>query len=62
MTTNADGSAFLTYDTVTHQLSWTVNYRNLSSTVVAAHIHGPASLAVHDGEKARMVDSASLLD
>lgn len=28
----------------------------------AAHIHGPASLAVHDGEKARMVDSASLLD
>jgi N4-(beta-N-acetylglucosaminyl)-L-asparaginase len=28
----------------------------------AAHIHGPASLAVHDGERARMVDSASLLD
>jgi N4-(beta-N-acetylglucosaminyl)-L-asparaginase len=28
----------------------------------AAHIHGPASLAVHDGEQARMVDSASLLD
>ena len=28
----------------------------------AAHIHGPASLAVHDGETARMVDSASLLD
>jgi N4-(beta-N-acetylglucosaminyl)-L-asparaginase len=28
----------------------------------AAHIHGPASLAVHDGETARMVDSAGLLD
>jgi N4-(beta-N-acetylglucosaminyl)-L-asparaginase len=28
----------------------------------AAHIHGPASLAVHDGEQARMVDSAALLD
>ena len=28
----------------------------------AAHIHGPASLAVHDGDSARMVDSASLLD
>jgi N4-(beta-N-acetylglucosaminyl)-L-asparaginase len=28
----------------------------------AAHIHGPASLAVHDGEQARMVDSAALVD
>jgi N4-(beta-N-acetylglucosaminyl)-L-asparaginase len=28
----------------------------------AAHIHGPASLAVHDGNSARMVDSAGLLD
>jgi len=28
----------------------------------AAHIHGPASLAVHDGEQAKMVDSAALLD
>ena len=28
----------------------------------AAHIHGPASLAVHDGDSARMVDSANLLD
>jgi N4-(beta-N-acetylglucosaminyl)-L-asparaginase len=28
----------------------------------AAHIHGPASLAVHDGEQAKMVDSAGLLD
>jgi N4-(beta-N-acetylglucosaminyl)-L-asparaginase len=28
----------------------------------AAHIHGSASLAVHDGEQARMVDSAALLD
>jgi N4-(beta-N-acetylglucosaminyl)-L-asparaginase len=28
----------------------------------AAHIHGPASLAVHDGEQAKMVDSAALID
>lgn len=28
----------------------------------AAHIHGPASLAVHNGDSARMVDSASLVD
>ena len=28
----------------------------------AAHIHGPASLCVHDGEQAKMVDSAALLD
>jgi N4-(beta-N-acetylglucosaminyl)-L-asparaginase len=28
----------------------------------AAHIHGPASLAVHDGEQARIVESASLVD
>jgi hypothetical protein len=28
----------------------------------AAHIQGPAALAVHSGEQARMIDSASLLD
>ncbi len=31
-------------------------------TYAAAQIHRPASLAVHDGDSARMVDSASLLD
>ena len=28
----------------------------------AASIYGPASPAVHDGEQAKMVDSAALLD
>jgi hypothetical protein len=39
-----------------HTEHWflSVCYRN--------RIHGPASLAVHDGEKGRMVDSANLLD
>jgi uncharacterized protein YaiE (UPF0345 family) len=41
--TNADGSALFTYDTVTQSLTWTVNYRNLSSALNAAHIHGPAA-------------------
>jgi N4-(beta-N-acetylglucosaminyl)-L-asparaginase len=35
---------------------------NKDGKFAAAHIHGPASLAVHDGEQAKMVDSAGLLD
>src|SRR6185312_5905374 len=36
---SGDGSAFLTYDTATQLLTWTVNYRGLSSAANAAHIH-----------------------
>jgi hypothetical protein len=41
-----DGSAFLTYDTTTRLLTWTVNYRGLSSPVNAAHIHGAGGRGV----------------
>ncbi len=44
--TSADGSAFLSYDTATRLLSWTVNYRGLSSAANAAHIHGPGGPGV----------------
>ena len=41
-----DGSAFMTYDDASGLLSWTVNYRGLTSPANAAHIHGPAAPGV----------------
>jgi hypothetical protein len=42
-TSSGDGSAFISYDDATGQLTWSVNYRGLSSAANAAHIHGPAA-------------------
>jgi CHRD domain-containing protein/VCBS repeat protein/FG-GAP repeat protein len=39
--TAATGSATVTYDTVTRQLSWNVSYGGLSSAINDAHFHGP---------------------
>ena len=39
--TAATGSATVTYDTVTRQLSWNVSYDGLSSAINDAHFHGP---------------------
>jgi hypothetical protein len=39
--TAATGSATVTYDTVTGQLSWNVSYGSLSSAISDAHFHGP---------------------
>jgi len=36
------GSATLSYDTASKQLTWTVTYSSLSGPVTGAHIHGPA--------------------
>jgi len=36
----------LTFDTATRMLTWTVNYRGLSSPANAAHIHGPGGPGV----------------
>ena len=39
---NAAGSAEVTYDTATKNLSWTVTYSGLTGDATAAHFHGPA--------------------
>ena len=40
--TGADGAGLFSYDTTSGTLTWTVTYRNLSSALIAAHLHGPA--------------------
>jgi len=43
VTTNADGAGLFTYDTASRSIGWTVTYRNLSSAITGAHLHGPAA-------------------
>ena len=43
VSTSADGAGLFSYNDANGQLTWTVTYRNLSSMIVAAHLHGPAS-------------------
>jgi CHRD domain len=42
VTTQGKGSAEVTFDPASKQLSWTVNYSGLSGPATAAHFHGPA--------------------
>jgi len=44
--TAAAGSATVTYDTVTGQLTWNVTYSGLSSAINGAHFHGPTPAGV----------------
>jgi hypothetical protein len=41
--TSATGTADVTYDTESKELSWTVEHEGLSGDVTAAHFHGPAA-------------------
>ena len=41
--TSGSGSAALTYDPGTRELTWTVTYSGLSSDATMAHFHGPAA-------------------
>jgi CHRD domain len=43
VTTNATGTADLTYDPSTRMLTWNVSYSGLSGPATMAHIHGPAA-------------------
>jgi hypothetical protein len=55
--TPAKGSAKLSYDPETRNLSWTIEFSNLSGPATMAHFHGPAlpgkngPIAVWIGEK-----------
>jgi hypothetical protein len=46
--TDAMGTADVTYDTESKNLSWTVEHSGLSGDITAAHFHGPAG----EGENA----------
>jgi hypothetical protein len=39
----ATGMVEASFDTASHQLSWTVSYEGLSGQVIGAHFHGPAA-------------------
>ncbi|KVE38803.1 CHRD domain-containing protein [Burkholderia sp. TSV86] len=41
-TSKGSGRLDAAYDTATHTLRWTVEYRNLTGPATAAHFHGPA--------------------
>ena len=47
----ATGTANVTYDTVSKQLSWTVTFSGLTGDATAAHFHGPAG----PGETAKVL-------
>ena len=42
VTTQAKGTAEITFDPAAKRLSWNVTYSGLSGPATAAHIHGPA--------------------
>lgn len=41
--TKGSGSMHGTYDTVTHRVTWTVTFKDLTSPAIMAHFHGPIS-------------------
>lgn len=41
--TSATGTADVTYDTESKNLTWTIEHSGLSGDVAAAHFHGPAA-------------------
>jgi len=45
--TSATGTADITYDSASKNLSWTIEHTGLSGDVTAAHFHGPAGVGVN---------------
>jgi hypothetical protein len=45
--TSATGTADITYDSASKNLSWTIEHTGLSGDVTAAHFHGPAAVGVN---------------
>ena len=48
-TSPAKGSGTLSFDDVTNQLDWNINFAGLTGTQTAAHFHGPAGLGENAG-------------
>lgn len=49
VTTSGKGTANLTYDPATREVTWTITYSGMSSAVTMAHIHGPAGAGKNAG-------------
>jgi len=47
--TKGTGTLTATYDTVTKKLTYTVDYKDLTGPVAAAHFHGPADAKTNAG-------------
>lgn len=47
--TSASGTAEVTFNTDTNELSWSVTYDGLSGEVTGAHFHGPAESGANAG-------------
>ncbi|MCW0000138.1 CHRD domain-containing protein [Pararhizobium sp. YC-54] len=45
--TSATGTADITYDSSSKNLSWTIEHSGLSGDVTAAHFHGPAAVGAN---------------
>lgn len=45
--TSATGTADITFDSGSKNLSWTIEHTGLSGDVTAAHFHGPAAVGVN---------------
>ncbi len=67
----ATGTADVTYDTATKQVTWKISWKDLTGEAVAAHIHGPAEAGANagvyvnlnaDGKKTSLEGSATLTD
>lgn len=43
------GSADMRYDTETHELTWTIEYKDLTGDSIGAHIHGSAPPGTNAG-------------
>lgn len=54
--TNGAGDASLTYNKQTHVLSWEVTYSNLSSALIRAAFHGPATAGSNAPVEVRMTE------
>ncbi len=48
-TTTGKGTAELTLNDATKEISWTISYEGLTGDAVAAHIHGPAAATANAG-------------
>jgi hypothetical protein len=47
--TDGTGSATITFDSSSNQLSWSIQFSGLSGPAIAAHFHGPALVGVDAG-------------
>ena len=58
--TGGIGSASLSFDSETNELSWEIEFSGLSGPATAAHFHGPAALGANAGVQVNIGDASGL--